>query len=241
MNQHALARATVPSVPETLSTPEVAHTIGHTHGPKSEGRKHETLIEILEAILLAIVAVSTAWSGYQTARWDGRQAHLYGLSSKDRAAESRAATLSGQQRIYDTSTFGFWLQEKTQGHRKSAALFERRFRAEYQPAFRAWLKTDPFHNPNAPAGPIFMPQYHNAAAERAATYDERASAAFEAGTKARETGDRYLRNTVLLATVLFLTALAQKFKVFRVRLAVVGLAACLLVVALYFVVTYPTA
>jgi hypothetical protein len=241
MNQHALARARVPSVPETLSTPEVAHAVGHTHGPTSEGGKHETLIEILEAILLAIVAVSTAWSGYQTARWDGRQAHLYGLSSKDRAAENRAATLSGQQRIYDTSTFGFWLQEKTQGHRKSVALFERRFRPEYRPAFRAWLKTDPFHNPNAPAGPIFMPQYHNAAAERAATYDERASGAFEAGTKARETGDRYLRNTVLLATVLFLTALAQKFKVFRVRLAVVGLAVCLLVVALYFVVTYPTA
>jgi hypothetical protein len=41
--------------------------------------------------------------------------------------------------------------------------------------------------------------------------------------------------------VLFLTALAQKFKVFRVRLAVVGLAACLLVIGLYFVVTYPTA
>jgi hypothetical protein len=228
-------------VPETLSTPEVAHAIGHKHGAKLEGRKHETLIEILEAILLAIVAVATAWSGYQTARWDGRQAHLYGLSSKDRAAENRAATLSGQQRIYDTSTFGFWLQEKTQGHRRSAALFERRFRPEYRPAFAAWLRTDPFHNPNAPPGPIFMPQYHNAAAERAATYDERASVAFEGGTKARETGDRYLRNTVLLATVLFLTALAQKFKVFRVRLAVVGLAGCLLVIALYFVVTYPTA
>jgi hypothetical protein len=228
-------------VPETLSTPEVAHAVGHHHGAKSKGGKHETLVEILEAILLAIVAVSTAWSGYQTARWDGRQAHLYGLSSKDRAEENRAATLSGQQRLYDTSTFGFWLQSKAQGDREAAALFERRFRPEYRPAFAAWLRTDPFHNPNAPAGPLFMPQYHNAAAKRAAAYDERASAAFEAGTKARETGDRYLRNTVLLATVLFLTALAQKFKVFRVRLAVVGLAGCLLVIALYFVITYPTA
>ena len=228
-------------MPETLSTPEVAHAVGHQHGAKSEGGKHETLIEILEAILLAVVAISTAWSGYQTGRWDGRQAHLYGLSSKERAAENRAATLSGQQRLYDTSTFGFWLQSRAQGDRKAAALFQRRFRAEYRPAFAAWLRTDPFHNPNAPAGPIFMPQYHNAAAARATRYDREASQAFEDGTKARETGDRFLRNTVLLATVLFMTALAQKFKVFRVRLALVGVAGCLLVIALYFVVTYPTA
>ena len=228
-------------MPETLSTPEVAHAVGHQHGAKSEGGKHETLIEILEAILLAIVAISTAWSGYQTGRWDGRQAHLYGLSTKDRAEENRAATLSGQQRLYDTSTFGFWLQSRAQGDREAAVLFQRRFRPEYRPAFAAWLRTDPFHNPNAPAGPIFMPQYHNAAAARAARFDRRASREFEEGTKARETGDRYLRNTVLLATVLFLTALAQKFKVFRVRLALVGVAGCLLVIALYFVVTYPTA
>jgi len=61
------------------------------------------------------------------------------------------------------------------------------------------------------------------------------------GTTARERGDHYLRNTVLLATVLFLTALAQKFKVMRVRLSLIGVAACLLVVGLYFVFTYPVA
>ena len=227
-------------MPETLSPGEVARTLSHHHG-KTAGEKHAERIEIIEAILLAIVAVATAWSGYQTARWDGRQARLYGLSAKERAAENRAATLSGQQRLYDTSTFGFWLQEKAQGHAEAAALFERRFRPEYRLAFNAWLRTDPLHNKNAPAGPIFMPQYHNAAAERAAKYEKQASANFEEGTKAREKGDHYLRNTVLLATVLFLTALAQRFKVVRVRLALIGVAACLLVIALYFVFTYPIA
>jgi hypothetical protein len=227
-------------MPETVSPGEVAHTLSHHHGHNTAGEKHAERIEIIEAILLAIVAVATAWSGYQTGRWDGDQAHLYGLSNKERAAENRAATLSGQQRIYDTTTFGFWLQEEQSGDHEAAALFERRFRPEYRVAFNAWIKTDPLHNPRAPAGPLFMPQYHNAAAERAAEANKRASADFEAGTKARETGDRYLRNTVLLATVLFLTALAQKFKVTRVRLSLLGVAAALLVVALYFVVTYPT-
>lgn len=82
-----------------------------------------------------------------------------------------------------------------------------------------------------------MPQYHNAAAERAVVYDERASAAFEQGTHARETGDKYLRNTVLLATVLFLTALAQKFRLEGVRVGLLVVSGVLLVTALYFVIT----
>jgi uncharacterized membrane protein len=224
---------------ETVSTPEVAHAIVHQHGQRMSRRAE--LIEILEAVLLAIVAVATAWSGYQTARWDSRQAHLYGLSNKYRALSNKAATRSGQEELYDTSTFSFWLQTKAQGDREAAQLFERRFRPEYRRAFVAWLGTDPFHNPKAPPGPILMPQYHNAMAAKAQAYDTRATTAFEQGTKARETGDKYLRNTVLLATVLFLTALAQKFKLEGARIGLFGVSAVLLVIGLYFVVTYPRA
>jgi hypothetical protein len=226
-------------VGETLSTSEVAHEVSHHH--RSHSEKHAERVEILEAILLAVVAVAAAWSGYQTGRWDGRQAHLYGLSNRERAAQNREATKSGQQRIYDTTTFGFWLQATASGDRQAAQLFARRFRPEYRVAFNAWIKTDFFHNTNAPPGPIFMPQYHNAAGERAAAYDKLASAHFEEGTKARETGDHYLRNTVLLATVLFLTALSQKFKVLRVRVGLIVVSGCLLAVALYYVLTYPVA
>jgi hypothetical protein len=226
---------------ETVSGAEVAHELGHSHGHPETTRRRAEVIEILEAVVLAVVAVATAWSGYQTGRWDGRQAHLYGLSTKYRAVENRFATKSGQQRLYDTTTFDFWLQSKTQGDRVGAAAFERRFRPEYRPAFAAWLKTDPLHNPKAPVAPILMPQYHNEAAAQAAAYGARASSAFERGTKARETGDKYLRNTVLLATVLFMTALAQKFKLHAVRASLLGVSAVLLAIAVYFVVTYPTA
>jgi hypothetical protein len=85
-------------VAETVSTPEVAHTIGHHHHAAGSSRRAQ-LIEIGEAILLAFVAVATAWSGYQTARWDSRQAHLYALSNRYRASENRDTSLSGQQRL----------------------------------------------------------------------------------------------------------------------------------------------
>ena len=229
-------------MPEGFSAGEVAHHLGHGHG-NGDGKGHwsEQAIEILEAVLLAVVAVATAWSGYQAARFDGRQAHLYGLSSKYRLLGSQAATRGGQEQLYDTSTFSFWLQSSTSGDREAARLFVRRFRPEYRPAFAAWLKTDPFHNPNAPRAPIVMPQYHNAELEASTKYEQKATALFEEGTAARETGDKYLRNTVLLATVLFLTAVAQRFKVRNVRLALIGVSGVLLVIALYFVGTYPTA
>ena len=46
---------------------------------------------------------------------------------------------------------------------------------------------------------------------------------------------------MLLATVLFLTALSQKFKVHRVRLGLLVLCGVLLAIALYFIATYPRA
>jgi hypothetical protein len=239
MNHRAGTRATLAPMAETVSTPEVAHAIGHQHGHGMSRRAE--VIEILEAVLLAIVAVATAWSGYQTARWDGRQAHLYAVSSKDRALSTKAATRSGQLELYDTTTFSFWLQAKAQVNRAEQQIFEKRFRREFRPAFEAWLRTDPLHNPKAVPGPLLMPQYRNAAAVTARAYDERATKAFDAGTKGRERGDKYLRNTILLATVLFLTALAQKFKLEGVRIGLFGVSAVLLVVALYFVVTYPRA
>ena len=227
-------------MPETVSPGEVAHTLGHQHSERTMSRRAE-LVEIGEAILLAIVAVATAWSGYQTARFDSRQAHSYGLSGKYRATENRAATRSGQLQLYDSTTFSFWLQGKAQGDRAAQQLFESRFRAEFRPAFEAWLRTDPFHNPKAPAGPLLMPEYRNAAAAQAKAYDAKASVAFDEGTEARERGDKYLRNTVLLATVLFLIALAQKFRLEGVRIGLLAVSGVLLVIALYFVGTYPRA
>jgi hypothetical protein len=227
-------------MPDPVSTPEVAKAVAHGHQHEKPSRRVE-LIEIGEAVLLAMVAIATAWSGYQTGKWDGRQAELYGLSSKYRLQADSAANLSGQQRLYDTSTFGFWLQEKAAGDEEDARLFERRFRPEYRPAFNAWLKTDPFNNPNAPPGPIFMPQYRNSAAEQAANRQRLASAAFARGTEAREKGDKYLRNTVLLATVLFLTALAQKFKVEHVRIGLLVVCGILLVIGVMFIATFPRA
>ena len=84
-----------------------------------------------------------------------------------------------------------------------------------------------------------MPEYHNAQTELAATLNGQADTAFEAGTAARETADRYVRQTVLLATVLFLIAVAQRFTIRGARIAAMLVAAGLMVVALVGVASLP--
>lgn len=230
-------------MPEGPSNVEIAHHL-HEHGhpgdhDESAAKRRETIFEIFEVALLAVVAIATAWSGYQSALWDGRSAKLYGTSSRIRIQATQTGTRAGQEQLYDATTVNSWLQAKLTGESDLASEFENRFRLEFRPAFNAWLATNPLTNPHAPPGPLFMPQYRNAASDRAAALDRHASDVFEEGSHARETGDKYVRTTVLLATVLFLIAVSQRFAIFTVRtvLLVVGLA--LLGVALYSISTYP--
>ena len=196
-------------------------------------------IEIIEAMILALVAVATAWSGYQAASWAGRRAEQYATANRLRVAAEGLATLAGQERIYDSDTFNSWLTAKLGGEEKAAEFFERRFRDEYRSAFSAWLKTDPFNNAQAPPGPIFMPDYHNAKHEQFLGLSKQAAEIADQGTKSGETGDQYVRITVLLATVLLITAIGQRFRFKTVRIVFMILAWLLLCLPLLQLLMLP--
>src|SRR5207247_7355445 len=166
-------------------------------------------IEIIEAVILALVAVATAWSGYQAAQWAGKRAEKYDEASQLRVTAEGLATMAGQERIYDSDTFNSWLAAKLDGKEKAAEFFERRFRDEYRPAFAAWLGTDPFNNAQAPPGPIFMPEYHNTKHEQFLGLNKKATEVADQGTKSGETGDQYVRITVIVAKVLFISAIER--------------------------------
>ena len=104
---------------------------GRTH------HSHLETIEIIEAVILALVAVATAWSGYQATRWDGRRVALYSEANHFRVDAEMLATLAGQERIYDNEGFNAWLAATLDGKKELAQFYERRFRPEYRPAFTA--------------------------------------------------------------------------------------------------------
>src|ERR1044072_2204188 len=197
------------------------------------------IIEIIEALILALVAVATAWSGYQAAAWAGKRAEEYAKARRLRVTAEGLATLAGQERIYDSDTFNSWLAAKLDGKSQMAEFFERRFRDEYRPAYAAWMSTDPFNNAQAPPGPIFMSDYHNAKHEQFLGLNKQAGEMADQGTKSGETGDQYVRITVLLATVLLITAIGQRFRFKTVRVVFMILAWVLLCVPFWHLLLLP--
>jgi hypothetical protein len=219
---------------------EIAHRLNEAG--KSTARhasRFEEVVEIIEAVVLALVAIATAWSGYQAARWEGNRAELYGESSRLRITAEGLDALAGQERLYDTTTFNSWLNAGSRGDQKLAQFLQRRFREEFRTAFKVWLATDPFNDPTAAPGPTFLREYRNAKAEQAETLNEKALSTFNEGTASGATGDRYVRVTVLLATVLLLTAISQRFRITVVRTGLLCMAFVVLAIPLWNLLTLP--
>jgi hypothetical protein len=214
------------------------HLSEHEESAESAGH---ALLEIVEALVLAIVAIATAWSGYQAALWTGHQSELYGQASKLRVQAEGAAATANQERLYNASTVVEWLKAEAQGQKKLSDLFERRFLPEFRPAFEAWKKTDPLNNPGAPAGPQLMTEYRSSKTEEAARLNSQATEVFEQGTKGREIADQYVRATVTLATVLLLIAISQRFKTRGVRVGLLVIAALLLCFPVSHILLLPRA
>jgi hypothetical protein len=220
---------------------EIAHSLTEQED-ELPGHHHEgwhRVLEILEVALLAVVAIATAWSGFQAAKFDGRQSVLYGHSSRDRF-EAEAATTTGDQRLAaDAGIFTAWLQAHNAGDTDLETLLSKRFTPDYKRAFDAWLATNPFTISTAPPGPAAMPQYVNPDLEKAVELNATASAAFDEGTEARETGEKYVRDTVLFAMVLFLVAIAQRMKDKTLRTGVNVLAVLLALYGIVSIVRLP--
>ena len=188
---------------------------------------------------MGVVAIATAWSAYNAAKWDGHSAELYGQASTLRIQADELVTLGGQQRLLDVSTFNTWIQARNEGNDELAALYVRRFSNEFKVAFDAWLKTNPFSNPAAPPGPSFMPEYRNPQILQGAAANHEASGIFDEGTAARKQSEEYTGTTVVLATVLFLVALSPRFRSRRVRFVLLLLTGGLAVYALVTILGFP--
>src|SRR4051812_41579740 len=94
---------------EVTSNVEFAHKVHELHEQGHHGDSRSEWIEILEAIVLAIVAIATAWAGYQAAKWDARSAEEYALSMRTSIESQQLAGLAGQEKLYDNIAFNGWI------------------------------------------------------------------------------------------------------------------------------------
>jgi hypothetical protein len=220
-------------VPEGLSPAEVGKELGEhrKHDAANSHDPHDRWLSIVEALLLSLVAVLAAYSGYAAAKWATESSVTLAKASAERTKASRADIEGIVTRTLDSASFNAWFTAFTAGNANAQRLAEKRLRPGYRPAFNAWLATDPAHNPKAPPGPAYMPQYVVPQDAAAKAHDARADTAFSEGADAGATADKYIRDTVFLATVLFLVGISSHFGVRQARMGLIGIAGALLVFA----------
>src|SRR5262245_29081100 len=228
-------------MPEGLSADEVGKEIAShaAHGEGDEHDRRDRVIAIVEAVLLSIVTLLAAWSGYAAAKYSTDQRVNLADASGSRSQANRAYLQAVELRNFDSSTFEAWFAAYTVDNKKAMQIAERRFRPGFRVAFDAWRATNPETNPNAPPGPTYMQQYRQPGLRAAAALDRLADEQFAAGEEAGSRSDDYIRTTVFLASVLFLVGICTRFPLRTGRYALVGVGSVLLIVSFILLLQLP--
>jgi hypothetical protein len=235
-------------MPEGLSASEVGKEISEhrehathakdEHATAGDDRRHEW-VSIGEAVLLSIVALLAAWSGYSAAKWGTHSSLSLAKASSTRTRASLAQIQATQILTLDSVSFNAAMTAYASHDTKLFVLTLRRLRPGYRPAVHAWLALHPLTNPNAPPGPSYMPQYTIPQQSQATALNASADAYFSTGESAATTSDKYVRLTVLLAAVLFLVGIGSRVPVLLARYGLIGVAAALLVVSVVELLALP--
>jgi len=193
-------------------------------------------VEFLAAILLSVATVLTAWSAYQATRWSGVQAEAYTTASARRTESVRASTLANRQILVDVDVFINWLDAIDSGNQRLAEALYERMRAEFRPAFDAWLATgSPGEIPSGT--PFDLAEYESL--READRLEAEAAASFDEGREANQIGDNFVLAAVLFASVLFFSGLAGTFDAAKAQVMLLVLAGLMIVIGTVIVFSLP--
>jgi hypothetical protein len=196
-------------------------------------------VELAATVLLAVAAVATAWSAYQSARWHGQQARSQSASVASRVESTRAGNMANRQAQIDVALFTQWVDAYARDERNLAGFYRKRFRPEFEPAFEAWVATKPRTNPMAPLSPFAMPQYKLAATVQANQLETQAGAASKLVGVYIQRADNYSLAVVFFAVSLFFAGISTRLRSVTSRKVVLGLGYAIFFGALIWIATLP--
>jgi hypothetical protein len=185
-------------------------------------------LETAVAVVISVAGFGSAWSSYQAALWNSRQAVQFGLADAHRTDASQAALEAGMKRVADVGMFTAWIGAKTGGDERKAALYEKRFTPELRRAFAYWMAQQPMQNPQAAPSPFALGSYAQPQLLEAAKTERQAEREFETGMQANALSNSYARSAVVLALAMFLSGVGTAFRnaTVRVALALAAIVAC---------------
>jgi hypothetical protein len=208
----------------------------HAEEPGHRGREWQ---ERLVTVLLVVAALGTSWSSYQATRWNGEQAKASGATNGIRIQAARAQGLGQAQTQVDVATFIAWADADQHHDAKLATFYKDRFRAEFLPAFDAWIATDPLTSADAPPTPFAMPEYRVAAKEQAAKLDAASEASAAEVRRDIQRSGNYVLTVVLYAIVLFFAGVSTRIASGRLRWVLTAVGCLVLLTAIAWIATFP--
>jgi hypothetical protein len=208
-------------------------------GAPRERSNADHRIDIIAAVLLSVAALATAWSSYQASRWTSEQAKAGAVANAARVESTRSSGLANAQTQIDVAIFISWVDARLRGETELTAFYEQRFRAEFKPAFQAWIQTNPFDNPGAPPSPFAMKEYQLAATQQADELAATAEASAEVARTDIQRASNYVLGVVLFATALFFAGISTKLQSTRLRAVTIGIGCVLFVAAVGWIATFP--
>ena len=208
--------------------------------PRRRGlRMKDQQFGLAATVLLPVAAVATAWAAYQSARWHGEQARGQSASIAARVESARSAGLASRNTQVDLALFTQWIDAYARKETELAAFYSKRFREEFQPAFRAWVATKPRINPDAPLSPFAMPEYSSRRPRKRDALEAKAAAAsLKVGVDIQR-ADNYSLAVVLFAAALFFAGISTRLVGTTPRMFVLGLGYTLFLGSLIWIATFP--
>ena len=158
-------------MPEGLSAQEVGKEIAEPPTAATGHERRDRLVSIAEAVLLSIVALLAAWSGYAAAKWSTESRVILAEASASRTKANRANLEAIDLRNFDSSTFEAWFAAYAAHNQQAMALADIAS-VRISRRIRGMAHHEPETNPNAPRGPTYMPQYRQPGLTRAKALDE---------------------------------------------------------------------
>jgi hypothetical protein len=196
-------------------------------------------VELVATVLLALATVATAWSGYQSTRWNGEQVKAGGRANALRIASTKAAGLANTQTEIDVATFTQWVNAYAQEQHELADFYFKRFRKEFKPGVNAWIATRPLENAKAPLTPFAMPQYKLAAQAEAERLDAQAELFVAQVRRDIQRSSNYVLGVVLFASSLFFAGMSVKLRSLKLRFALLTLGCAVFLATAVWIATSP--
>lgn len=196
----------------------------------ANARKYEWH-DVVSVAMLSIVAVVTAWCGFESSKWGGAMSISFSEASSNRVQASDARSASRDAFQLDAMVFAEWLVAKQNGEEEMAAYLESVFSPAFEVAFEAW--------DGVTRTPFGLPEYVAPGTAEADEFTAKADAAYQEALANNQTGDNYSLLTVMFALVLFLTAMSQRSNPPWAQRALLGLAIFISVVGVVILATFP--